>query len=179
MTDNGYGSLARWLHWLVAPLVVCLVPVGLVMARLDQGATQDRLFVLHESFGLLVLGLMVLRTANRLRGAPPPAAHLTQTERRLSLFVHRALYLLLLATPILGWLALSAYGLGPSFFWLGEGPALLAKNEDLSKTLFQWHLAGGLLIAALASLHIAGALLHIRRGDGVFARMSLFGTRGR
>ncbi len=36
MTDNGYGSLARWLHWLVAPLVVCLVPVGLVMARLDH-----------------------------------------------------------------------------------------------------------------------------------------------
>jgi cytochrome b561 len=178
MADDGYGSLARWLHWLVAVLVICLIPTGLVMARLDPGATQDRLFVLHESAGLTVLGLMLLRTANRLRAPPQPAAQLTQTERRLSLSVHRALYALLLATPIIGWLALSAYGLGPSFYWIGHGPALLAKDEPLSKTLFQWHLAGGLLIAALIGLHVAGAIVHARRKDGLIARMSLFEPRG-
>ena len=177
MTDGGYGTLARWLHWLVAALVICLIPTGLVMARLDPGDTQDRLFVLHESFGLTVLGLMLLRTANRLRAPPRPAAQLTETERRLSLSVHRALYVLLLATPIVGWLALSAYGLGPSFYGIGHGPALLAKDEPLSETLFHWHLAGGLLIAALISLHIAGAVSHARRDDGLIARMSLFGSR--
>lgn len=173
MIDQGYGLFARWLHWLVALLVFCLIPVGLVMLRLDPGPTQDRLFVLHESFGLVLLGLMVLRTLNRWRAPPHPAAELTAGERRLSLAVHRALYVLLLATPLIGWFALSAYGLGPSFFWIGHGPALLAKDEPLSKILFQWHLAGALLIAALALAHIAAAALHARRGDGLIARMSL------
>jgi cytochrome b561 len=178
MIDEGYGRLARWLHWLVAAIVIFLLPVGLIMLRLGPGETQDNLFVLHESFGMILLGLMLLRTTNRLRAPPHPAAQLTETERRLSLAVHRGLYALLLATPIIGWFGLSAFGLDPSFFWVGHGPALVAKNEDLSKALFQWHLAGALLIAALASLHIAGAIMHARRGDGLLSRMSLLRRNG-
>jgi cytochrome b561 len=171
--DDEYGPLAKWLHWLVALLVFFLIPAGLVMARLDPGETQDRLFVLHESFGLTALALMILRVANRWRTRPSPAPSLSATERAVSIVVHRALYVLLIVTPLIGWFALSAFGLGPSFFWIGEGPAPLAKNEDLAKSLFQLHLAGAVLIGALALLHIAAALAHARKRDGVVSRMSL------
>lgn len=173
----GYSPLARWLHWLVAPIVIGLIPVGLVMTRLGPGETQDRLFVLHESFGVTVQALMLARAANRQRGAPSPAASLSGRERSLSVGVHRALYVLLLLTPIIGWLGLSAYGMGPSFFGLAELPALLGKNEPLSERLFAVHLAGGLLIGALALLHIAGALRHLLRKDGVFSRIAVFSAR--
>lgn len=166
-----YSATARWAHWLVALLVLAAIPFGVVMADLEPGALQDRLYVLHESFGVTVLGLMILRFGNRLRGAPVLDPSLPRHERIVATSVHHALYLLLLITPIVGWLALSAYGLGPSFFWLGHLPPLLAKDEPLSKILFGFHQAGGLLIGALALLHIAGALRHASKHDGIVQRM--------
>jgi cytochrome b561 len=157
---NGYSTAAKTLHWLVAGLVVALIPIGMTMADLNPGPLQDRLFVLHESLGVSLLALMIFRGANRLRGAPPPFPELSPGERMLSKGVHNALYALLLATPIVGWLALSAYGLGPAFFGLGHLPALLAKDEPLSKILFGVHEAGGLAIGGLVLLHVGGALRH-------------------
>jgi len=172
MVQQSYSATAKWLHWLIALAVVILAPTGLVMARLlDSGALQDRLFVLHESLGVTVLTLMLARIAVRLRGAPPPDANLSPRECMFAHSVHGALYLLLLLTPILGWLALSAYGLGPSFFWIGQLPQLLAKDEPLSKTLFTLHLAGGLLIIAFVLLHVGTAIRHAHRRDGVVQRM--------
>jgi cytochrome b561 len=169
----GYSSLAKSLHWLVAAIVFGLIPIGVVMADLKPGPLQDRLFVLHESFGVTVLALMILRLGNRLRRSPAPAAYLSPGERIASLAVHRALYVLLLGTPIVGWLALSAYGLGPSFYGLGQLPALLQKDEPLSKILFAVHKAGGFCIGALIVLHVAGALRHaLIKRDGLLRRMA-------
>ncbi len=155
-----YSSLAKALHWAVAVIVIGLVPVGLIMADLDEGPLQDRLFLLHESFGVILLALMILRAATRWRGRPAPYPGLEPWERRVSTGVHHALFALLLVTPIIGWLALSAYGLGPSFFGLAELPHLLPKDEPLSKILFPIHETCALLIVGLATLHIAGALRH-------------------
>jgi cytochrome b561 len=164
---KAYSGVAKVLHWLVAALVAALIPMGLIMADLEPGPLQDRLFALHESLGVTLLALMILRSASRLGGAPPPYPALPRGERIASAVVHRALYVLLLATPIVGWLALSAYGLGPSFFYLGRLPALIAKDEPLSKILFGLHEAGGLLIGGLALAHLAGALRHalVKRDD--------------
>jgi cytochrome b561 len=169
-----YSLPAKWLHWLVAALVFILLPMGLIMTRLDEGALQDRLFVLHESFGVTLFGLMGLRVANRLISPPPPSPLASVTERRLAAALHRTLYVLLLVVPLLGLFALAAYGLGPSFFWVAQFPAIIAKNEELSKTLFELHLIGALLVGALAAIHIGAALWHHRRGDWILARMSLF-----
>lgn len=65
----GYSAPAKWLHWLIAPIVLAMIPVGAIMGDLPHGALQDRLFFLHESFGLTVLTLMIARIATRLRGA--------------------------------------------------------------------------------------------------------------
>lgn len=155
-----YSALAKLLHWIVALVVVCLIPIGVLMGNLPDGALQNKLFALHESFGVTVLALMGLRLAIRLRETPPPDAALTRKEQKISRTVHYALYLLLLLTPALGWLALSAYGLGPSLFGFGSLPALIGKNEPLSKTLFTLHGLGGFLIAGLVVLHIAGIFRH-------------------
>jgi cytochrome b561 len=158
--EEGYSAPAKWLHWLIAPIVLAMIPVGAIMGDLQQGPLQDRLFFLHESFGLTVLALMIARIANRLRGAPPAAPGLSKPERIVASATHHAMYLLLAAAPVLGWLALSAYGLRPAFFGLLEPPALLAKDEPLSKLLFSAHAVVGFSLAALITLHLAGVARH-------------------
>jgi cytochrome b561 len=175
-----YSPLAKALHWAVAVIVIGLIPVGLIMADLKPGPLQDRLFVLHESFGVTLLALMVLRAVTRWRGRPAPYPGLEPWERRLSTGVHHALFALLLITPVLGWLALSAYGLGPSFFGLAELPHLLPKDEPLSKILFPIHETCALLIAGLATLHVAGALRHalVKRDDLIWRMLpQVFGKK--
>lgn len=159
-TGREYSSLAKALHWTAAVIVIGLIPVGLIMTDLKPGPLQDRLFVLHESFGVTLLALMILRAVTRWRSRPAPYCNLTPWERRASTGVHYALYALLLVTPVIGWLGLSAFGLGPSFFGVAELPRLLAKNKPLSDTLFEIHEACAFLIAGLLTLHVGGALRH-------------------
>jgi len=169
---QGYSAPAKWLHWLVAPIVLALIPVGAIMGDLPRGALQDRLFFLHESFGLTVLALMIARIATRLRGAPPPAPGLTRAERIAAAATHHSIYLLLALTPALGWLALSAYGLRPAFFGLFEPPALLTKDEPLSKLLFSMHGVAGFSLAGLVALHLLGVARHVFvKRDGLARRM--------
>ena len=165
-----YSPLAKLLHWVVAALVLALIPMGLVMADLAPGPLQDRLFILHESFGVALLVAMLLRVAVRLRGAPEPAP-LPPRERFIVHVTHRALYVLLLFTPLVGWAALSAFGLGPNLFGLVELPTVLAKNVPLSKTLFEIHEFAALTIGGLVLLHVAGALRHGRGEGAVIHRM--------
>jgi cytochrome b561 len=73
---------------------------------------------------------------------------------------------------VLGWAGTNAYGDPVSVFGLFNFPALLGKDQPLSDKIFVWHLAGGLVIAAIVALHVGGALYHgfVRR-DGVLRRM--------
>ncbi len=168
-----YRPASKWLHWIVGILVLGMLPVGIIMARMAEGPAQDRLFALHESFGILVLALMILRLANRLRGAPRPAPTLTPPERIASTSVHHLFYVMLFLMPIVGWLGVSAYaGAGPSFFGLFDLPGLLAKNEAWSDRFFYLHWLGGIVLIVLIVLHLGGAAMHafVKR-DGVVWRM--------
>jgi cytochrome b561 len=168
-----YSGFAKLLHWIVAACVLTMIPAGIAMTRVDQGVVQNVLYTLHRSLGVFVLALMLVRLAYRLvKGAPEPEATITTGQRVASHLVHLALYALIIAQAAIGWVATSAYGAAISFFGLFTVPALVAKDQDLSKPLFVVHEALGFIIAALVTLHIAAALYHhfIRR-DRVLKRM--------
>jgi cytochrome b561 len=169
-----YSAIAKAMHWAVAAAVIAMIPEGLSMKRLiGEGPTRENLYNLHEAVGALVLIVMVARLARRLSfGAPAPEAILSPFDRRASLAAQYVLYILLLGVPLLGWAGTNAYGDPVSVFGLFDFPTLLGKDQPLSDRIFVWHLAGGLLIAAVAALHIAGALYHhfVKR-DAVLKRM--------
>jgi cytochrome b561 len=167
-----YSLPAVAVHWIVALCVFGLIPVGLLMSRMDESPTQDRLFSLHESVGVLVFFLMILRLALRFVGhTPPPAAVLTPFERIASRSTHGTLIVLLLITPIVGWLGVSAFGADVTFFGLFNLPSPLAKDEALSDQIFAVHLGCAILIGILVVAHITGAVVHAVRRDGVNERM--------
>lgn len=144
------------------------------MARLADGPTKDGLYNLHKSIGVLIFLLMAARLINRMSsGWPPHEPSLPDWQRTLSRAVHISFYALLLVMPIGGYLANSAYGAGTPFFGLFTIPPILAKSEPLANQLFTLHRAGGYIVAALATLHIAAAFYHFFwRGDQVVARIA-------
>lgn len=168
-----YSGFAKLLHWTIAACVLFMIPAGIIMNRVPSGLLQNSLYTLHRSFGVLVLALMLIRLSYRLvNGVPAPEPTLTSFQRIVSHAVHLGLYGLLIAQPIIGWFATSAYGAQISVFGLFTLPALVAKDESLSKPLFQVHELIGFIIAGLLVMHIGAALYHyfIRR-DGVLQRM--------
>ena len=71
-----------------------------------------------------------------------------------------------------GWVANSAYRAPTPFFGLFELPALVAENRAFAEQVFGNHRIIGLVIAALAAMHIAAALQHyVLVRDRVMQRM--------
>jgi cytochrome b561 len=122
---------------------------------------------------VLILILMVLRLINRLAvGALAAEADIAPWQKTVSSIVHASLYVLLLAMPIVGYIANSAYGATTPFFGLFHIPPIIGKNEELATQLFTLHRWVGWLVILLVLTHISAALYHhfIRR-DAVLKRM--------
>ena len=170
-----YSPVARGLHWSVAVLVLVTAPIGLIMA--DRGArdiwdaTTNNLYSMHKLIGLTILALMIARLAYRVsHGAPPPEPTLTPVEKGVSTVVHWAIYLMLFAVPIGGYLGISYY---PALDIFGvKVPGLVTPNEDTAKAVFKLHGLGAFVLLGLVALHIGAALMHgFVKKDGVLGRM--------
>ncbi len=168
-----YTPVARALHWIMAVLVLTMVPLGIVIANQWGGGMQTWLYNLHKSLGVVVAVLIVVRIGYRLGHAPAPLPpDISAPQRFLAGAVHLLLYALLLAQPFVGWIATAAYPAPVPMFGLFTMPAIWPADRALSDFLFIVHRAMGVSIGVLASMHIAAALHHhfIRR-DGVLRRM--------
>lgn len=182
MTPEPYHRARRWLHWSIAALVLFTIPLGLAFTNFDYMKALDGAlgkgafnagYDLHKSVGLLILGLMAARIAAKLVWRDPEhRPPLPDFNRVASRAAHGALYVLLVAAPLLGWAGVSAYPAPLPFFGLFEAPALLGKDRPLAEALLVAHRYAVYAVMAVVALHIAAALYHaIVRRDGVLARM--------
>jgi len=171
-TDH-YPATSKLLHWLVAACVLTTAPVAIVMTRMSEGPTRDTVYNFHKSLGVLILILMTLRLINRLAvGAPIADPGIAPWQKAVSSIVHTSLYVLLLAMPIVGYIANSAYGAPTPFFGLFELPPIVGKDEELATQLFTLHRWTGWLVIILVLTHVSAAIYHyfVRR-DNVLQRM--------
>ncbi len=177
-----YSRTQRLLHWALAFLILLALMSGGTIgvlgfdglrAQFGPGGT-DLIYTSHKTLGVLILAFMLVRLGVRiLHGRPAYVQPLTPIQRVASSSVHALLYLLLLAMPVLGWLATAAGGF-PVHLFVWELPGLIGRDRALSQTLFFWHQVVGILLLTLISAHIAAALYHWRiRKDGVMQRISL------
>jgi cytochrome b561 len=172
--DAGYGRVAYGFHWLVAALLVIVVAIGWA-AEVAPLSTPPRasLLLLHRSIGLAILAAMVLRALWRWRDPPPPLPQTVgRMERALAALTHVALYLVLIAMPLAGYVNAAAADHPASFFGIAAIPPLLPANARLSQIAIAVHLAGQYAAYAFVALHVTGALYHgVLRRDGVLDRM--------
>lgn len=176
-----YSFVQRLLHWLIALLVFGLLAMGFTLWGLGYEGTVElfgegltnTFYQFHKSFGILLFFLIVLRLL-LFRFAPVPGYDppLSKIERAIGATTHLLLYLLLIAMPVLGWLATSISGFPVQFFGWSQ-PGLDPGNEALGNQLFLAHGIGGIALAAVLLLHIGAGLKHWKRKDGVMRRVSL------
>lgn len=180
-----YSPAARTFHWLTVVLVAIQVPVGIYMAYrgnvLDiwDGLT-NALYSMYKLGGIVIFLIVVLRLANRLaRGAPADEPTLEPWQKVMSHLNHWGLYLLLLATPVVGYIGVSLYP-ALDIFGLFSLPGVVAPNGDAATTALNVHKLLAFALVVLIGLHIAAALYHyLIRKDGVLGRMLPSAARDR
>ncbi len=171
-----YAAPSRLLHWLTAALVVVIIIFGIWIKFFEphDEPFKLRLYNIHESCGVLVFLLTLIRIVNRHLNPPPPLPADTPALIRFAASTsHIALYVLLVLMPIVGFLATNAWGFPLSLFnVLPPLPSPVDKNEELAKILSFVHLCGAVTIILLIGAHLMGVIYHtFVRKDGLLRRM--------
>lgn len=172
-----YPAGWRVLHWVMALMVLTLIPVGLWMASRAEadlwGALTNTLYSVHKAIGFSVLLLMILRIVMKIRLKSPP--YPDEMPRQLQIAaksLHHLLYVMLVVTPLFGWAGVTAY---PALGIVGEVnlPAMpfVPQDEELAGRLFYIHGWLAITLGVLIAGHIAAAIRHMLRRDGIVRRM--------
>jgi len=177
-TLDAWGAPAKFLHWVMAALILAQIPLGLAAAGWRISPTKLELFVWHKSLGVLILLLVALRLAWRVANPTPVLPiGMPAWERSAARASHVLLYVLMFALPVTGWIINSAANIPFRIFWLVPLPPIVAPDKSVADFFASVH---GVLAATLAAVlvaHVGAALRHhfVKR-NAVLARM-LPGTR--
>ena len=167
-----YTRVAVALHWLLALMIAGGFALGVYMVELGPSPEQLRLFSYHKSIGITVLGLATLRSVWRLTHPAPPLVAMPAWQRIAAAASHRALYGLMLLTPLVGWLYSSASGIPVLYLTRWQLPDLVPKSKGLAQALLDAHVVLAWTLCTLVVLHIAAALTHhFRQHDETLRRM--------
>ena len=167
-----YTRTAVMLHWLSAALILCGFAIGLWMTRLALSPLKLQWYSYHKWIGITVFLIAVCRLAWRWRHPAPRAVPMPDWQRRAAAATHAALYVLMLAIPVSGWIYSSASGVSVAWLGLVPLPDLVAKDKMLAAVLKVVHTGLNYTLLALVSVHMGAALKHhfVDR-DGTLARM--------
>ncbi len=171
-TPERYGVIAQALHWIVVFLLIGQVTVGKIAHQMPDGFGKLVLLARHKSVGITILALAALRLAWRLANRPPPPPSMPRWQLLAARANHAALYLLLFAMPLTGWMMSSASNYPVSWFGLVQLPDLVTPDRGFKELMQGVHRTLANTLIALAALHVAAALKHqFLDRDGLIWRM--------
>lgn len=155
-----YGKLSITLHWLMLGLFVgvygCIEAKGL-LPRGD--ALRAVLTGVHALLGIGIFVLVWIRLLGRLKPRPVVIPRPPTWQIVLGHVTHLALYLLMIVTPILAWLMLSAAGKPIPYFGFAL-PSPMGVDTEMAKQFKEWHELLGSAGYWLIGLHACAGLFH-------------------
>jgi len=167
-----YDRTSVALHWIVGLAILAQFALGWWMLDVpkDPPGVRAWWFNLHKSIGITLAAFVVLRLLWRVTHPVAPAARLPRLQRLAASWTHGALYVCMLVMPASGYLGSSfskypiKYFGSPMPHWGWDWPAAKALMSAI-------HFAAAWMLAALIAAHVAAALWHLIRRDGLFTRM--------
>ena len=112
-TAPRYDRVQIILHWLIAPIILAMIILGLFMVELPkqselpagEESVRAFYFLLHKSMGISVAFLIILRVFWRLtHKAPALPDTIGKWQQKAAGAVHGLFYLLMVAMPLSGFM---------------------------------------------------------------------------
>jgi cytochrome b561 len=157
-----YGVISQALHWLTVVLVTLAWLLGQFGDALPRGGARAAGLFAHNSAGLVVVTLLVVRLLWRWAdGVPQPEpAPFAPWGERLAKLGHLALYLLLVGVPVLGIVLQFARGNAVPLFGLAEIASPWPRDRAFARSVAEVHEFAANALLLLALLHAVAALGH-------------------
>ena len=160
-TPSVYSGPARFFHWATVLLLAAQFAIAWTMPDVHRGTQPVGLIAWHLSVGMLILLLVALRIVWRFtHPAPPELPSIPRPLAAVARLTHWALYLLLIALPLMGWANASSRGWPTFMGTLLPLPSLTPEGSPFGHSLGDWHSVFAWFLLALAGLHAAAALFH-------------------
>ncbi len=130
-TSYSYGSIAKWLHWIIAFLIMGAYLSVYYRHWFTEEDTPGNwtALQLHLSFGVTIGAFVALRILWRLKNETPSPEPGAQWEHLAAKLGHYALYTIMIVMPLTGYIGT---GVNTEFFFLTD----ITKFENTS--LFDW-----------------------------------------
>lgn len=173
-TANTYGSVAKILHWLIGFAVIGMLILGTSLEYIKDEALAGKMYMLHKSFGICVLALMLLRILWRvINVAPKPPNHVKHWQQNAEKLVHFVLYFCLIVMPLSGWIMSTASGHIPNIFnYIIFPMPFIPESKALANAASWTHTITGWTLIVLISLHILATIQHyVVHKDNILKRM--------
>lgn len=166
-----YHGFAQALHWLTAGALCLLLPFVWVAENFPPGPIRTFWYMAHESMGISVFLLVLLRLTWRWRHrAPPYPASINTAQRWIAHLNHSLLYAVLVVMPITGYL-MAGNGQSVPWFRLMSLPGF-AHNDAVGMAADSIHVATQFVLYGLIGLHVGATVWHVAvRRDGLLERM--------
>jgi cytochrome b561 len=149
-----------FLHWSTVVTVMAAFSIGIFRGTLPKGEMKTTILTIHMSLGFLVLLLTVMRLALKSTNTVLPAADVSRTGQLVSRVFHIALYVGLIAIPLIGIWSAWAKGRNIAIFGLLPIPSQIATDQALAKILESSHEIAAYTLLAAAGLHAMAAIFH-------------------
>ena len=171
-TPNSFGWLAKTFHWTLALLIIALWCVGTLMEDMENTPQKFEIYMLHKSFGLIVLIVGVCAFTWRALNVKPQLNDIDRFQKLAASASKYVLYACMLIMPLSGWAMNSASGRPLTWFNTIPLPGIVAPNPELAGLFRDMHGVTAWLLLATFIAHAGAALLHhFYYKDNVLRRM--------
>ena len=156
-----YSNVTVAFHWITVLLVLTQAILGFGFHRFAEGELRHELMTWHKTIGPLILLITLARLTYRLNNPPPPfTPELPEWERHVAVWNHRLFYVLLIAMPLVGLVAISGGADEPTTELVGGIPLPLIPgiSEQTGEIAGEVHMVSAWLLVAAILVHAAAAL---------------------
>jgi len=173
-TNEAYGSVAKWLHWVGALLIIGMLTLGTVMSFVTDKVLRSDLIGIHKSIGLILLIFILFRWIwRRINIKPDFTTMLSNSHKKAVHFFHEFLYVAIFIMLLSGIIMTAAHHrVIPFFGWFTITFEWFPKSNSIHN-FFNWtHLIFAWTLGVLLTGHIFAALTpHFWHSDNTLNRM--------
>lgn len=154
---KSYSLRTQIMHAIIAVMVLSLITVGILLNKIPSDF-QDSAYMLHKSFGITVLFLMIFRLYFILKdGRPSYPPQVSKLEARLARTVQYSMYFLLIAMPATGWLMSVSSNHIPLYFgWIELNIPGVPHTKEFTEWMVNSHYWFAWGIGGMVVLHLLG-----------------------